>query len=195
MASFAWRLSRDSRRAGGHRGSWTRSGMLGPRRYSMVDRGWSIVDCRLSIVHRRRWLWLWGYCCDRSIDRCGRRQRRRRACSIPARSRLDPGSFPVPRRPRPLRPSCPAIGCMYERRASQGPAPGGLNSGGDDSSPERDSYEQTFLVTFRSLVGSRYISFIHTHCEPRDRQRSPFRLRASFELSLVAHARGTRILA
>ena len=40
------RLSRDSRRAGGHRGSWTRSGMLGPRRYSMVDRRSSMVDCR-----------------------------------------------------------------------------------------------------------------------------------------------------
>lgn len=192
MASFAGVSleTRDGRgviaAVGLARGCWGRGGT----RWSIVDGRWSIVDCRLSIVHRRRWLWLWGYCCDRSIDAAADNDG-----DGPARSRLDPGSFPVPRRPRPLRPSCPAIGCMYERRASQGPAPGGLNSGGDDSSPERDSYEQTFLVTFRSLVGSRCISFIHTHCEPRDRQRSPFRLRPSFEFSLVAHARGTRHLA
>ena len=187
MASFAG-VSLETKTGGGSSRQLDSLGDAGAE--AVLDGRSSIVDCRSRTAVAGC-----GYGATAVINRCGRRQRRRRACSIPARSRLDPGSFPVPRRPRPLRPSCPAIGCMYERRASQGPAPGGLNSGGDDSSPERDSYEQTFLVTFRSLVGSRYISFIHTHCEPRDRQRSPFRLRPSFELSLVAHARGTRILA
>ena len=57
---------------------------------AVLDGRLSIVDGRLSIVHRRRWLWLWGYCCDRSIDAAADNDG-----DGPARSRLDPGSIPA----------------------------------------------------------------------------------------------------
>ena len=78
------------KRAGGHRGSWTRSGMLGPRRYSMVDCRSSMVDCRSCTAVAGC-----GYGATAVIDRSMRPPTTTATGlldprSIPARSRLIP---------------------------------------------------------------------------------------------------------